>query len=52
MDLSRQTNMNIPQQINFVEKLEEDNGATMLFVSEKQQKAILNFFLDSLILTD
>ena len=29
IDLSRQTNTNIPQQINFTGKLEEDDGATM-----------------------
>ena len=36
--LSRQTNTNILQQINFTGKLEEDNGAAMSFVNEKQQK--------------
>ena len=35
-DLSRQTNINILQQINFAGKLEEDNGATMFFIAEKQ----------------
>ena len=50
--LSRQTNTSIPQQINFVEKLEEDDGATMIFIAEKQQKIILNFSLDSLIVTE
>ena len=34
--LSRQTNKNIPQKINFTEKLEEDNAATMCFIAEKQ----------------
>ena len=34
IDLSRQTNKSIPQQVNFVGKLEEDNGATM-FLSLK-----------------
>ena len=29
IDLSWQTNTNIPQQINFTGKLEEDDGATM-----------------------
>ena len=43
IDLSRQTNTIIPQQINFVVKLEEDDGATMFFIAEKQQKTILNF---------
>ena len=49
VDLSRQTNTSIPQQINFIWKLEEDDDATKIFVSEKQQKAILNFSLDSFI---
>ena len=44
--------MSIPQQNNFVEKLEEDDGATMLFIAKKQQKTILNFSLDSLIVTE
>ena len=30
IDISRQTNTSIPQQINFVEKLEEDDGATLV----------------------
>ena len=47
IDLSRQKNNTIPQQINFVRKLEEYNGATMFFVSQKQQ-----FYLDSLIQTE
>ena len=50
--LSRQTNASIPHQINFVGKLEEDDGATMFFIAEKQHKTILNFSLDSLILTE
>ena len=28
----------------FTGKLEEDDGATMFFIAEKQQKTILNFF--------
>ena len=51
-DLSRQTNTSIPQQINFRGKSEEYDGATMFFVSKKQQKTILNFSLDSLIVTE
>ena len=35
IDLSRQTNTSIPQQINFVGKFEEGNGATMFFIAEK-----------------
>ena len=52
IDLSRQTNTSIPQQINFVGKLEEDDSAIMLFIAEKQQKTILNFSLDSLIVAE
>ena len=51
-DLSRQTNISITQQTNFVGKLEKYDGATMFFVSEKQQKTILNFSLDSLIVKE
>ena len=51
IDLSRQTNTSIPQQINFVVKLEEDNGAAMIFIAEKQQKTILNVSLNSLIVS-
>ena len=62
IDLSRQTNTSIPQQIDFVSqkkimkrrrlrKLEEDDSATMLFIAGKQQKTILYFSLDSLIVT-
>ena len=52
IDLSRQTNTNIPQQINFVGKLEEDDGGTMFFIAEKQQETVLNFSLDSLVVTE
>ena len=52
IDLSRQTNTNIPQQINFIRKLEEVDGATMFFIDEKQQKTILNCSLYSLIVTE
>ena len=38
IDLSKQTNTNNPQQINFVGKLEKDDGATMSFIAEKQQE--------------
>ena len=48
IDLSRQINISIPQQINFTGKLEEGNGPKMFFIAEKQQKIILNFSLDSL----
>ena len=44
IDLSTQTNTRIPQQVNFVTKLEKDGGAKIFLVSEKQQKTILDFF--------
>ena len=52
IDLSRQANTNILQQINFTGKLEEDDGSIMFFITDKQQKTILNFSLDSLIVTE
>ena len=53
IDLSRQTNTNIAQQVNFTGKLEEEEegDATRFFIGEKPQKTILNFSLDSLIVT-
>ena len=44
----RQINTTIPQQINFIGKLEEDDGTTVFFIDEKQQKNILHFSLDLL----
>ena len=52
IDLSRQANTSIPQQINFIGKLEEGGDATMFFIAEKQQKTFLNFSLDSLNVTE
>ena len=52
IDLSRQANTNILQQINFTGKLEENDGSIMFFITDKQQKTILNFSLDSLIVTE
>ena len=36
IDLTRETNASISQQINFVGKFEEDDGVTMFFVARKQ----------------
>ena len=44
MDLSRQTNTITPQQINFIRKLEEGNGATKFFIAEKLQNYFKLFF--------
>ena len=53
IDLSWQTNVTITQKINLSAKLEEDGGVRMFFlIAAKQQKAIPNFTLDSLIVTE
>ena len=53
VDLSKQTtNMDISQKINFVGKLEENDHAALFIIAEKLQKYILNFSLDSLIITE
>ena len=36
IDLSRQTNTTVSQQINFTGKLEEGDGATKFFITKKQ----------------
>ena len=50
INLSRQTNSNNPQQINFTRKVEKDYGATSFFCW-KSAKTILNFPLDPVIVT-
>ena len=52
IDLSRQTNTNIPQKINFTRKFEERDIITMFFIPEKRQKTILKLSVGSLIVTD
>ena len=52
IDLSRQTNTSISQQILLTGKLEEDEGITMIFIAVKAEKNILNFSIDSLIVTE
>ena len=52
IDLSRQINTSIPQKIDIAGKLEEDDGATMFVINEKQQKTIVTFSSDSLIVTE
>ena len=41
---SRQRNASIPQQVNFVEKVEEDNGAKMFFYHWKKTKHYSKLF--------
>ena len=52
IDLSRQKNRSIPQQIHFTRKLEKDDGAVMIFIAGKLQETILNFSLNSLIVSE
>ena len=46
-DLSKQTKLKYPQQINFIGKLEKDDGATTLFVIEKPEEITFNFSQNS-----
>ena len=47
IDLSKQTKLQDPQQINFVGKLDEPNGATMFFVTEKSGETTFHFSQNS-----
>ena len=38
VDLSKQTKLKDPQQINFIGKQVQNNGATMFFVTEKSEE--------------
>ena len=47
-DLSKQTKLKDSQQINFIEKLEnQDHGATMFFIIEKSEETTFNFSQNS-----
>ena len=47
-DLSKQTKLKDPQQIHFIEKLEnQDHGATMFFIIEKSEERTFNFLQNS-----
>ena len=51
IDLSKQTKLKDPQQINFIGKLEnQNNGATMFFITEKSEETTLNFSQNSAII--
>ena len=44
IDLSKQTKIKDPQQVNFIGKLEnQDNGVTMFFIIEKSEETTFNF---------
>ena len=46
-DLSKQTKLKDPQQINFIGKLENNHGATMFFINEKSDETTFNFSQNS-----
>ena len=47
-DLSKQTKLKDPQQINFIGKLEnQDHGGTMFFIIEKSEETTFNFSQNS-----
>ena len=49
IDLSKQTKLKDMQQINFIEKLEnQDHGATMFFIMEKSKETTFNFSQNSI----
>ena len=43
IDWSKQTKLKDSQQINFIGKLDKDNGATMCFIIEKSEETNYNF---------
>ena len=47
VDLSKQTKLKDPQQINFIGKLLKNAGATMFFIIEKSEETTFNFSQNS-----
>ena len=47
IDLSKQTKLKDPQQINFIGKLLRNTGATMFFIIEKSEETTFNFSKNS-----
>ena len=47
VDLSKQTKLKGPQQINFIGKLEKDHGATIFFVIKKSGETTFKFLQNS-----
>ena len=47
IDLSKQTKLKDPQQINFIGKLAKNTGATMFFIIEKSEETTFNFSQNS-----
>ena len=47
VNLSKQTKLKDPQQINFIGKLLRNTGTTMLFIIEKSEETTFNFSQNS-----
>ena len=47
IDLSKQTKLKDPQQINFIGKLLKNTGATMFFIIEKSEETTFSFLQNS-----
>ena len=47
IDLSKQTKLKDPQQINFIGKVGKDNGATIFFIIKKSEEITFNFLQNS-----
>ena len=47
IDLSKQTKLKDPQQINFIGKILKNTGATMFFIIEKSEETTFNFLQNS-----
>ena len=47
IDLSKQTKLKDPQQINFIGKLLKNTGATMFFIIEKSEETTFEFSQNS-----
>ena len=48
IDLSKQTKLKVPQQINFIGKIEgPDNGVTMFFIIERSEETTFEFLQNS-----
>ena len=48
IDLSKQTKIKDPQQINFIGKIErQDNGVTMFFIIERSEETTFKFLQNS-----
>ena len=43
IDLSKQNKLKVLQQINFIGKLEKDDGATIFFIIKKSEETTFNF---------